>query len=240
MLISDEERNERRYIVNYSKDLAGRWTDESWKMRQCENLEELEQVVTEGIRYDIICVDITMKGALELTKDLRRISPTSYIILIASPKMSPIIYMKPSIGAESLMLKPLSKKQIEEVLEEAIEAYVERFYESDTKKVFVMENKGERKLIDYKNIFFFESRDKRVYVNTGTEEYGFYDTLDQLEKQLSEGFIRCHRSFLINKDKISKVYLSQSRIMLKEDFEIPLSRTYKPVMKEYMEDRKNK
>ena len=240
MLISDEERNERRYIVNYSKDLAGRWTDESWKMRQCENLEELEQVVTEGIRYDSICVDITMKGALELTKDLRRISPTSYIILIASPKMSPIIYMKPSIGAESLMLKPLSKKQIEEVLEEAIEAYVERFYESDTKKVFVMENKGERKLIDYKNIFFFESRDKRVYVNTGTEEYGFYDTLDQLEKQLSEGFIRCHRSFLINKDKISKVYLSQSRIMLKEDFEIPLSRTYKPVMKEYMEDRKNK
>lgn len=240
MLISDEERNERRYIVNYSKDLAGRWTDESWKMRQCENLEELEQVVTEGIRYDIICVDITMKGALELTKELRRVSPTSYIILIASPKISPIIYMKPSIGAESLMLKPLSKKQIEEVLEEAIEAYVERFYESDTKKVFVMENKGERKLIDYKNIFFFESRDKRVYVNTGTEEYGFYDTLDQLEKQLSEGFIRCHRSFLINKDKISKVYLSQSRIMLKEDFEIPLSRTYKPVMKEYMEDRKNK
>ncbi len=86
MLISDKEKDERGYIVNYSKDLGGKWTEESWKMRQCGTLEELEAVVTEGIRYDLICVDITMKGALDLTKELRRISPTSYIILIASPK----------------------------------------------------------------------------------------------------------------------------------------------------------
>lgn len=237
MLISDKEKDERGYIVKYSKDLAGKWTEESWKMRQCETFEDLEAVVTEGLRYDLICVDITMKGALDLTKELRRISPTSYIILIASPKISPVIYMKPSIGAESLMLKPLTKQQIEEVLEEAISTYVERFYESDEKKVFVVENKGERKLIDYKSIFFFESRDKRVFVNTGVEEYGFYDTLDQLEQQLSEAFIRCHRSFLINKEKISHVYLSQNRILLKSDFEIPLSRTYKPSLKDFMKSR---
>ncbi len=237
MLISDKEKDERGYIVKYSKDLASKWTDENWKMCQCETFEELEALVTEGLRYDLICVDITMKGALDLTKELRRISPSSYIILIASPKISPVIYMKPSIGAESLMLKPLTKQQIEEVLEEAISTYADRFYHSDEKKVFVVENKGERKLIDYNSIFFFESRDKRVFVNTGAEEYGFYDTLDQLEQQLSEVFIRCHRSFLVNKEKISDVYLSQNRILLKSDFEIPLSRTYKPSLKEFMNSR---
>lgn len=73
-----------------------------------------------------------------------------------------------------------------------------------------------------------------MYLNTDTEEYAFYDTLDELTKRLSDGFIRCHRSFLVNKNKIEKVFLSQNRLVLEEDFEIPLSRSYKPALKEYL------
>lgn len=235
MLISDGSEKERQYIVSYARELAGRWTEESWRMVQCKTREELEEVVNERGKTDLICVDITMEGALELTRKLRRISPSSYIILIASPKISPAVYMRPAIGAESLLLKPLSAAQIQEVLSEAVRAYLDRFYRPDEKKVFVIEHKGGRSLIDYENIYFFESREKRVYLNTETEEYGFYDTLDQLETRLLEGFMRCHRSFLVNKKKIVKVFLSQNRLVLENDFEIPLSRSYKPAVKAYLE-----
>ena len=143
--------------------------------------------------------------------------------------------MRPAIGAESLLLKPLSAAQIQEVLSEAVRAYLDRFYRPDEKKVFVIEHKGGRSLVDYENIYFFESREKRVYLNTETEEYGFYDTLDQLETRLLGGFMRCHRSFLVNKKKIVKVFLSQNRLILENDFEIPLSRSYKPAVKAYLE-----
>lgn len=234
MLISDESKTERQYMVSYAKDFAGRWTEESWKMIMCASIQELEQVVKEKVKTDIICVDITVKGALELTKELRKLSPSAYIILIASAGISPVTYMRPTIGAESLMLKPLDTMQIQEVLKEALGTYVRRFYKPDEKKVFVIENKGGRNLIDYENIYFFEARQKRVYLNTDTEEYAFYDTLDELSERLSDTFIRCHRSFLVNKSKIEKVFLSQNRLTLKENFEIPLSRSYKPNVKEYL------
>lgn len=153
MLISDESKKERQYIVSYAKELAGKWTEEAWKMLQCATPEELAEIVKDKIRSDIICVDITARGALELVKELRKIAPSAYIILIASPKISPVTYMRPTIGAESLMLKPLSKEQIDEVIYEAVHTYVMRFYRPDEKKVFVIENKGGRDLIDYENIF---------------------------------------------------------------------------------------
>lgn len=233
MLISNESKTESKYMISYAKDFAGRWTDESWEMLSCTSFKELESIVLNKVKTDIICVDITVDGALELTKELRKISPSAYIILIANAKISPIAYMRPAIGAESLMLRPLDEKQIQDVLKEALGTYVKRFYCPDEKKVFVVENRGERDLIDFENIYFFEAREKRVYLNTSNKEYAFYDTLDELEQRLSDNFIRCHRSFLVNKSKVEQVFLSQNRIVLKEEFEIPLSRSYKPIVKEY-------
>ena len=234
MVISNESDKERQYIVRYTKDLAGRFTNESWNMIQCASKQELGAVVREKVPANMICVDITMGGALELVKEMRKAAPAAYIILIASSSISPLIYMRPTIGAESLMLKPLSEEQIREVLTEAIQAYADRFYGPKERRVFVVENSGERSLIDYDRIYFFEARDKRVYLNTESEEYGFYDTLEQLEERMGGAFLRCHRSFLVNKEKITGVYLSQNRIVLRGGFEVPLSRSYKPAVKEYL------
>lgn len=240
MVVSDESDKERQYIVRYARDMAGRYTQENWRMVQCASLHELGNVVRERIPADMICVDITMEGALAMVKELRQAAPAAYIILIASTDISPLIYMRPTIGAESLMLKPLSERQIQEVLSEAIQTYAARFYKPDESKVFVVENSGGRSLIDYSRIYFFEAREKRVYLSTDSEEYGFYDTLEQLEEKLDDMFLRCHRSFLVNKAKIEKVFLSQNRIVLKDDFEVPLSRSYKPAVKEYLKKGEEK
>ncbi|MEZ3487900.1 MAG: LytTR family transcriptional regulator DNA-binding domain-containing protein [Lachnospiraceae bacterium] len=234
MVISNESEKERQYIVQYSRDLAGRFTGERWQMIQCSSGRELREVVKEKIPANLACVDITMEGALDMVKELRGAAPKAYIILIASPKISPLRYLRPTVGAESLMLKPLNETQIREVLTEAIRTYADRFYKPDESRMFVVESGGERSLIEYGRICYFEARDKRVYLNTGAEEYGFYGTLDQLEERLEDMFLRCHRSFLVNKEKIESVFLSQNRIVLKERLEVPLSRSYKPAVKEYL------
>jgi two-component system response regulator AgrA len=69
-------------------------------------------------------------------------------------------------------------------------------------------------------------------------EYPFYDTLDQLEERLADRFLRCHRSYLVNKSKVNKVYLSQNLLLLNSGEEIPLSRSYKPVVKQFMMEQK--
>ena len=50
MLISDNSKTETRSIVRYTKDFAGKRTEEMWKMRTCDNVGELEQAVAEKIK----------------------------------------------------------------------------------------------------------------------------------------------------------------------------------------------
>ena len=80
----------------------------------------------------------------------------------------------------------------------------------------------------------YESREKKLFCNTGDEEYPFYGTLDQLAEQLGEDFVRCHRSFLANRKKIERVYLSGNVIELKGNISLPLSRSYKPEVKKML------
>ncbi|MDD2980439.1 MAG: LytTR family DNA-binding domain-containing protein [Hespellia sp.] len=233
MFIFGTEKKEIQCVYQCSRELAGRWSDEYWDITLCLTVDELMKETGKRESADMICIDITVKGAIPLAMRMREKNPLAYIILIADTKISPVAYMKPSIRAESLMLKPLSNQAIREVLTEAYQSFLKRFYHPDEKKVFVIENKTGRTLVDYESINFFESRDKKVYLNTDAKEYGFYETLDQLEERLAENFIRCHRSFLVNKNKILQIFLSRNTIVLQGEMEVPVSRTYKAALKEY-------
>lgn len=235
MLISGNSQKEIQYLYIYSKDCAGRFSEESWDIQTCSGVSELTAFAAGGPKLDMVCIDITMPEALETAKTLRALNQTAYIILIASAAMSPVTYMRPSIKAESLMLKPLTKEQVHSVMSEAFQEFMKRFENPDEKKVFVIENKDGRILVEYEAIYYFEAREKRVYLNAGTKEYGFYETLDHLEDQLADQFLRCHRGFLVNKSKIKKIALPRNTIVLKDDYEVPVSRTFRPILKEYQQ-----
>lgn len=234
MLIADGSPRERSAITQEAHEQAAKHTDEYWKWIICENRDQLQEVIAGDPRLQMACVDITMQGAVEIARSIRTISAETYMILVADTSVSPTVYMRPSIGAESLLLRPLDDIQIREVLDEAVGTYARRFLNADSRKVFVLENRGARELIEYSRICYFESREKKLFCNTGDEEYPFYGTLDQLAEQLGEDFVRCHRSFLANRKKIERVYLSGNVIELKGNISLPLSRSYKPEVKKML------
>lgn len=230
MMISDAPAAERKVILSNARNQAALLTDDLWEWIECGSLEELRQVAAENRRIDVFCIDLTIEGSLDVVRTLRCENPESYIILIADCGISPVVYMRPQIRAESLMLKPLTVSQISNTLHEAIFTYLGRSG-SDERKSFLVECRGEKSIIEYGRINFFESREKRIFLCTDSEEFGFYDTIDQLEEKLSGDFLRVHRSFLINKKKIAKVSLSKNRVYLMNGEEIPMSRSYKSSVK---------
>lgn len=237
MLIADSRAGERSAITQEAHEQAARHTDEYWKWIICENMSQLEEVIAGDPRLHMACVDITMRNAVEIARNIRTNSSETYMILVADTTISPTVYMRPSIGAESLLLRPFGDEQIREVLDEAVGTYARRFLNTETRKVFVLEGRGVRELIEYSRIYYFESREKKLFCNTGEEEYPFYGTLDQLEDQLGEDFVRCHRSFLVNRSKISRIHLSRNILELEGNISLPLSRSYKPVIKDMLKTR---
>lgn len=234
MLIADGYAKERRDISREAHEQAAMHTDEYWNWLECADEKELRRLVEEDPRLHLACVDVTMKGAVDSAKEIRSRSSETYMILVADMTIPPTVYMRPTIGAESLLLRPLDSSQIRDVLSEAVGTYARRYLQADERKVFVIENRGSRELIEYERISYFESREKKLFCNTGDMEYGFYGTLDQLAEQLDESFIRCHRSFLVNKKKISKIFLSRNILELEGNVELPLSRSCKPAIRNFL------
>lgn len=181
-------------------------------------------------RADVICVDVSATPGIGHAEALRRRCPAAAIMLLADVKTPPTAYMKPTILAAALLLKPLSVETVRGVVEEVFRCFLEK--EPDDGSVFLVETREGKERIPWSDILYFEARAKKIYACTADSEYGFYDTMDALEERLKDRFVRCHRSYLANRKLIEKVRLSQNFITLQGDVELPLSRSYKGVLKE--------
>ncbi len=204
-------------------------TDEQLKFVGLYTKDDFEKFLKEQQQADILFTDITIFQGIEQVELLRKNYPKAAIVLIADLTISPITYMKPTILASALLLKPLQIPMIEKVVEEIFACYIQK--ETD-EEIFVIDTREEKQRIPYSNILYFEARSKKIYACTKEYEYGFYDTIDHLEETQGERFIRCHRSFLVNRKMIEQVKLSQNYLQLKDGVEIPLSRSYKTQIKE--------
>ena len=83
--------------------------------------------------------------------------------------------------------------------------------------------------LPYSGIAYFTSRDRVVYVQTTFGEKGpVRRTLDQVEEHLRKSgfFVRCHKSYLVNRDCCLELNKSDKTLVLKHGHRVPVSRAY--------------
>lgn len=212
---------------------AAKYTDEVWQYALFEQLQELECFLNNEPVLDLISWDITLSGALERLECLRQKYKQSFLLVVADEKISPMTYLRPGIMPTSLLLKPIQKENMALVAREMIEVFSERFAEDKNTALFVIESREGRQYIPYDQIYYIEAREKKIYIRTKQEEYGFYETIENMEKNLPQTFCRCHRSYIVNMDKVISIKASQNLIELQWAMEVPLSRSYKKAVKDY-------
>lgn len=232
MAAYDEERAELDELKAVTKELAARLSEDIWRIEQMSSLKQLRAWLEETPLLDMLLYDVTRLGALDYLRQIRKSYRRAGLLILADRDTSPMTYLKPDIHADSLLLRPWSKEQVLEVLEEFIREYLETSRGME-EQFYVIDTKEGSTRIPYDKIYYFEAREKKVYVCAGKEEFGFYYTIDKLTEELPEQFIRCHRGFVINSLKIRKIMLSQNIICLADGFEVPLSRSYKADLKEF-------
>lgn len=120
------------------------------------------------------------------------------------------------------LLKPISFGRFEK---SALKAQ-ERFPNDDSQSFhFFIKSSGHQYRINFDDIFYIESIKDYVNIKTESQEYIVLDTLKSLENQLPENFVRVHKSFIINLDKIDKIDVKN--VFLSLGKEIPIGETYK-------------
>ena len=97
---------------------------------------------------------------------------------------------------------------------------------------FLVDTREEKAVVPYSHIYYFEAREKKVFLRTKHTEYAFYSTIDALEKMLPDTFQRCHRSYIVNMQKLVRVVSSENCLELAGQITIPVSRSYRSLLRE--------
>ncbi len=171
---------------------------------------------------DIIYLDILMGSlnGMDTAKKLRENKCKSEIVFLTTSE--DYVYDAFDISPVHYLLKTAtSPEKFEEVFLRAVELV--RKKETD---MFICEVANTQKVIPIKDISFFEIWKRVITVHyNGKETVEFYSTMEELEKQLMDkGFVRIHRSFIVNLHYISK--FQQNSLYLKTGENIPIGVTY--------------
>lgn len=225
-----EENNLMRESV---REQAALRTDEMWKFHMFEQIPEAEEFLKDVPVLDIISWDVTINQSVRSLEKVRQDYKQAYLMVVADGSISPMMYLRPGIMPSSLLLKPFSRENLVMVVNEMMDAFTEKFDSKDVPESFVIESREGKQYIPLSQIYYIEAREKKLFIRTKQEEYGFYDTIENIEKKLPENFLRCHRSYIVNMSKVTAVKLSQSLIEMQNELQVPLSRSYKKTVKEY-------
>lgn len=82
---------------------------------------------------------------------------------------------------------------------------------------------GKLQKIKLDDILFFESMSDYVKIITPQKNYVVLQTMTNLQKMLPKKFMRCHRSYMINLEKVEAL---DDRVLEIEKHAIPVSRSY--------------
>lgn len=229
-VISNEEDWENTLLREVSKKKIARVSENMWEIRDNLSVEEFQNLVEMGNDLDVVYMDVTREQAIEVTEQMRQKNKQAVLMIIADETVSPMEYLKPSVQASSLLLRPFKEQQAKEVVEKTWDWYEEK---TNTEEEFLsLEIDHDKVTIPYGQILYFESNNKKIYVNLQNEKYCMLETLERLEKYLPDYFVRSHRSYIVNKRKIRDIYLTKGEIVLEHEVFVPISRSYKPVIKE--------
>lgn len=144
------------------------------------------------------------------------------------------------------LLKPIDKQRLKVSIEkltklkpaekDEISAHIKQLLtdlKSPVSKKLQVKVGDKIRFLDYKDIYFFQANEKYVEVNTFDEQYLVEQSLYKIEEDLSRhGFVRVHRSTLVNFNQIQEVFKWFNgkyvvRMKDKKKSELPVSLSFK-------------
>ena len=179
----------------------------------------------------LVFLDIQMPGmsGLDLAKKLTSLrQPPLIVFSTAFPEHALAAFDTPAIG---YITKPITETNLANVLEKVRSIGERAFNQQKTtvNRICVMRN-GKYIPLDMQEIVFVYVKEKEVYIRTKTGEFTSTQTIQELENLLPvQSFLRVHRQYLVNLDKISEIvpWFHGSYLLRMEDVnaaEVPVSR----------------
>jgi len=205
--------------IEYLSKIVGKWARAGNNTAFISTFESAESFLfhyAEDKSFDILLLDIQMKNmnGVELAKQIRLDNDAVQIIFITGfPDFMPEGY---EVSALHYLMKPVNEQKLFEVLDKACKRL------GKTERTILIKAEGESVCIPVGSIVYIESFAHTVEITTNKEKIKAGLSISDIEKKLGDGFMRCHRSYIVGLKYIKRI--RQNEVILDNDISIPLSR----------------
>lgn len=167
---------------------------------------------------DLAVLDISMGGisGLETARLLREKNP--HICLIFLTTMVQCALEGYDVHAWAFLPKPVTFERFSACIHEAAERLLQQ-----KGRILQLKNGTETDRLNSNEILYVDVLDHTVRIVTAGAEKSYYIRLAAIEQQLErQGFLRCHRSFLVNYRHIRSI--RQDHLVMSNGDTVPLSK----------------
>lgn len=155
---------------------------------------------------DVVLLDIDLKdnmSGLEVAEVIRKQNKNIYIIFITGHLEYGLVAYK--YKTFDYIPKPITQER----LADTISRLYDDISSSCTKYLRLDNNKT---IIPESSIKFIQKDGMKLVFHTDTRKYETYNSFTKLESNLPKQFIRCHKSYVVNIDRIENIDMSANTI----------------------------
>lgn len=170
-------------------------------------LEKIKTGCNTGIYFLDIDLGSNING-MKLAQQIRLYDPRGFIIFITAHSELSYMTFQYRVEAMDFVLKD-NPAEVEVKIRGCLLNAMERYTLQTNRvhKVYTIETSGRKISVDYDDILFFETSSNihKVILHAIDRQIEFSSTIKELTNTLGSDFVRCHRSFLVNKNSIKEV-----------------------------------
>lgn len=185
----------------------------------------------------VLCDKYGQYPGLDLAVRLRMVSRDAYLIYLSGGIGDLKSLTNHHLRISGYMTYEADISEYTHVIGNIVRDYMGRLIPESER--FVLAIGKQIQIFPFREIIYFESLNKKVYLNTLTSQIDFYESLTSLEKRLEHRFIRCHNSFLVNSQHIKKISLKDQLITLTGNVTIKVSETYRKKVLDLIDEYRN-
>ena len=219
VMILDQNSKNVKELTDFIKN------NYKWNVRSYSTIFSLVTAVYDEYKGDVelILIHIADDGeCIEAAADLQAFYPHIRLIFYsANTSFAETIFLT----VPSFFLKTPFKA---EWLQKAFER-VKVENDEDVGNTIKIQCKGHKQKIRYSSIRYIENMRRKLMLYTDGGMFETYMTFADVLKDLPQQFIQCHRSYIVNTDRINE-YSSEGIVLFSKEF-VPVSRSFQNQIK---------
>lgn len=226
-IIIDDEATARLIIENYCSDIKGLQIIEQFS-NAIDAMKYLNQHTVDLIFLDIHMPNFNGMDFIQTIKN-----PPNVILTTSDPNFAIEAFEYECIVG--YLIKPIDLNKFNKAVQKAVTQFKSK--KVDNQKADVSLNEDDilyvnidRRLIkiDMPSIYLVEAKGDYIMIKTETKNYIVHSTLKKIEEKLPDHtFLKVHRSYIINVQKI--IDIEDNCVLIKKDI-VPVSRSNRPIL----------